>query len=68
MVENERAILLVEVLVKPYAWRPAREHPFQGGLAHRQRVAPQIVPVQLDQIEPPHEHVCIMPAVADTIE
>src|SRR5580693_4970120 len=30
--------------------------------------APEIVPVQLDQVEGPHEHVCIMPAVADTIE
>jgi hypothetical protein len=32
------------------------------------RVAPEIVPVQLDQVEGPHEHVCIMPAIADTIE
>ena len=68
MVKDERIIFLVQVLIKPDARRGSREHTFQRRLAHRKRIAPQIVPVELDQIEGPHEHVCIMPPVSDTIE
>jgi hypothetical protein len=68
MVKDERPVLVVEVLVKPYAWHRLRDHPFQGGLAHGKRIAPEIVAVELDQVERPHENVCVMPPVSDTVE
>jgi hypothetical protein len=44
------------------------DHPFQGGLAHGKRLAAQIVPVKLDQVEGPHERVGIIAPVTDTIK
>jgi hypothetical protein len=38
------------------------------GLAHGKRIAPQVIAVEFDQVEGPHEHVRVMTAVADAIE
>ena len=53
MLEHERPVFLVQVLVEAYARRRTRQHAFKCGLAHRERVAPQIVAVELDQVERP---------------
>jgi hypothetical protein len=60
--------ILVQMLLEPYAKRRSRQYPFKRGLAQGKRIAPQIVAVEFDQIERPHENVCIMPAVPDAIE
>jgi hypothetical protein len=53
VLEHERPVFLVQVLVEAYARRRTRQHAFKCGLAHRERVAPQIVAVELDQVERP---------------
>ena len=52
MREHERAVRLVEVLVEAQARRGTREKARERGLSHRERVAPQVGAVQLDQVEP----------------
>ena len=40
----------------------------ERGLAHFQRIAPQVVAIQLDQVEGIEEGVAVMASVADTVE
>jgi hypothetical protein len=54
--EHERAVRLVEVLVEAQARRGTREEARERGLSHRERVAPQVGAVQLDQVERIEEH------------
>src|ERR1700730_2127764 len=56
------------VLIQSQAWSRSREHAGERGLTHVQRVAPQVVAVKFDQVEGPHEHVCVVVPVPDTIE
>ena len=49
MLEHERPVFMVEVLVEADAKRCSRQYPFKCGLAHRKRVAPHVIPVKLDQ-------------------
>jgi hypothetical protein len=48
--EHGRAIIL-DVLVQPQARRRTPEHTGERGLPHVERVAPQVVAVELDQVE-----------------
>src|SRR6516162_3223168 len=68
MGEHKRAILLIEVLVEAQPRCRAREQAGERRLAHRERLPPQVIAVQLNQIEGIEEHVRIMPPVADAIE
>jgi hypothetical protein len=51
MLEDQRAILLIEVLIEPQAKRCSRQHVNQRCLAHGERITPKIVAVELDQVE-----------------
>jgi hypothetical protein len=68
MLENERPVLVVKMLVKADTRRRSRQYAFKCGLTHRKRIAPHVIPVKLDHVERPHEHVCVMPPVPDAIE
>jgi hypothetical protein len=68
VVENEWPVFVVQVFIEPQSRRRSRQYPFKCGLAHGKRIAPQIVAIELDQIEAPHENIRIMPAVPDAIE
>jgi hypothetical protein len=48
--EHQRAIVLVDVLVEPEPRRDTGEQAGERGLAHRERFAPQVLPVELDQV------------------
>jgi hypothetical protein len=56
MMEDEGAIFLVQVLVKPQPRRGTRERALEQRLPLDQRFAPRVGPVELDQVEGPHEH------------
>jgi hypothetical protein len=59
--EHERAVRLVEVLVEAQARRGTREEARERDLSHRERVAPQVGAVQLDQVERIEEHAPVVP-------
>jgi hypothetical protein len=44
------------------------QHTSKRGLAHFQRITPQVLAVQLDEVESAQEHVPVMLAVADTLK
>ena len=69
MLEHRDPVrVLDEVLVEPEARSSLFEDGGQRSLADLKRIAPQIVAVQFDQVEPIQEHAPIVPAVADVIE
>jgi hypothetical protein len=55
------------MLVQPQARRRAREKAGECRLANSERVTPQVVTVQLDQVEGVEEHARVVPAMADTV-
>ena len=55
-MEDEGAIFLVQVLVKPQSWRGAPQKISELYLARGEWIAPHVGPVELDDIEGPHEH------------
>src|SRR4030088_2367523 len=59
MMENEGAILLIEVLVEAQPWLDTQEHALKRCLPLGQRFAPHVGPVELDQVEGPHEHAVV---------
>src|ERR1700730_14810372 len=59
MMEDEGAIFLVQVLVQPQSRRGTRERALKQRLPPGQRFAPRVGPVELDQVEGPHEHVLV---------
>ena len=69
MREHGRAILL-DVLAQPQpqARRSAREHTGKRGLPHVERVAPQVVAVELIRSKGMEEHAAVMVLVPDAIE
>ena len=67
MTKDVRSVFLVQVFIEPDAQGLSRQDAFQRGPSHRKRIA-QIVAVDLDEIERPHEHPGVMPAVPDPIE
>ena len=56
MMEDERAILLIEVLVEAQPWLDTQEHALKRCLPLGQRIAPHVIPIKLDQIERVEEH------------
>jgi hypothetical protein len=59
MLKNKRAVLVIEVLVEPQPWLSTREGALKQRLPLDQRFAPHVGPVELDQIEGPHEHALV---------
>ena len=59
MMEDEGAIFLVQVLVEAQPWLGRREHALKGRLPLGQRFAPHVGPVELDQVECPHENAVV---------
>jgi hypothetical protein len=67
--ENQRAVLLIEVLVVPQAGSRTRQQTLKcGGLSHRKWIPTKIVAVKLDQIEGVQKYLSVMAAVSDAIE
>jgi hypothetical protein len=56
------------MLVEPDAGAGLGQDRCERGFADLKRITPQVVPVQLDQVEGLQEHVPVMLAVADTLE
>jgi hypothetical protein len=56
MMEDEGAILLLQVLIKSQSRRGARQNIRELCLARRERIASHVRCVDLDQVEGPHEH------------
>lgn len=67
MRENGGPVCL-DVLVEPQARRGAPQQRRQRGLARRERIAAEVVAVQIDQIERIEEHAAVVPPVTDAIE
>src|SRR5262249_50498342 len=63
--EDGRAVAL-DMLVEAQAKASFGQHTSKRGLAHFQRVTPQVVAIQLDQVEGVEEGVTVMASVADT--
>jgi hypothetical protein len=59
MMEDEGAIFLVQVLVKPHSLAGTPERALKQRLPLDQRFTPHVGPVKLDQVEGPHEHVLV---------
>jgi len=68
MGEHKRAILLIEVLVEAQPRCRAGEQAGERRLAHSERITPQVVTVQLDQVEGVEEDGRVMLAIADAVE
>jgi hypothetical protein len=45
MMEDERAVFLVQVLIEPYARLRSRQYALKGNLAHGKRIAPHVIPI-----------------------
>ena len=58
----------LHVLVEPDARAGLRQDHFKPGLAAFQRITPEIVAVEFDQVEGVQENAFIVVAVADAIE
>ena len=56
MREHERAVLLVEVLIEAKPGRRASEQAGKRRLAHRERITPHVLTIELDQVEGVEEH------------
>jgi hypothetical protein len=59
MLEDQRAVLLIEVLVEAQPRLGTREGALKQRLPLDQRFAAHVDPVELDQIEGPHEHALV---------
>src|SRR4051794_22598750 len=57
-----------DVLVEPEARTSLDQDGLERGLAHFQRLAPQVVAAQLDQVEGIEEYGRIMPPMPDAVE
>jgi hypothetical protein len=68
MMEDEGAIFLVQVLIKPQSKRGAPQKISELCLARGERIAPHVGPVEFDQIEGPHEHVLVAVPSPDQLE
>jgi hypothetical protein len=56
------------VLVELQARRCPRKQSRQGRFSTFELLAPQVITVQLNEIEGPHEHAIIVPAVANALK
>jgi hypothetical protein len=67
MGEDGRAIAL-DMLVEPDAGACLGQHACKRGLADLKRIAPQVVAIQLDQVEGVEEYAVVGAVVTDEIE
>jgi hypothetical protein len=67
MMEDDSSVLL-EVLIKPQTRCRTREHLGEQCFAHGERIAPQIITVQPDQIEGVQENAIIVVSISDALE
>ena len=68
MPEHRFSVVEFHVLVEPDARNGLGEHRRERRLADHERIAPQVVSIQLDQIEGIEEHAVVIFAVAYAIE
>src|SRR6516164_5741752 len=68
VLEDERPVVLVEVLVEAQARRRARKQAGQCRLAHGERITAQVVTVELDQVEGVEEDARVMVSIANAVE
>jgi len=66
--EDERALLVVEVLVEAQARRRPPEEARERRLAHCERVPAHVLAVKLDQVESKEEHAPIVSPIPDALE
>ena len=67
MGEDGRAIAL-DMLIEPHAGSGLGQDRCERGLADLKRIAPQVVTVQLDQVEGVQKHAVVSAVVTDEIE
>src|SRR5262249_59012248 len=67
MGEDGRAITF-DMLVEAQAKASFGQHTSKRGLAHFQRITPQVVPVQFNEVEGVEEYALVSAVVADEIE
>jgi hypothetical protein len=67
VLKHGRTILL-DVFVQPQARRRTCEHTGERGLPHVQRVAAQVLTIELDQVEGIEEYTAVMLPMSDAIE
>jgi len=67
MGEDSRAVAF-DMLVEPDTGTGLCHDRSERGLADLERVTPQVVAVQLDEVEGVQEHVPVVLAIADTLE
>ena len=68
MLEHKRAILLVYVFVEAQPRPRTREQARKCCLTHRERIAPQVVAIKLDQVEGVEEHGRIVLPIPNAVE
>jgi hypothetical protein len=68
MRREHRGPVGLDVFVEPQAGRGLRQHRGERGLAHVERVAPQVVAVERDQVERVREDIGVVPPVTDAVE
>jgi hypothetical protein len=66
--EHRFSVVEFHVLVEPDAGDDLGEHRRERRLADHERIAAQVVSIQLDQVEGIEEHAIVMTPVADAIE
>ena len=67
MGKDGRAVA-VDMLVEPNAEAGVGHDRCESGLADLKRITPQVVPVQLDQVEGVQKHAVVSAVVTDEIE
>jgi hypothetical protein len=66
--EHRFSVVEFHVLIEPDARNGLGEHRRERRLVDDQRIAPQIVSIQLDQVESIEEHAVVMTPVTDALE
>jgi hypothetical protein len=66
--ENEFAVVMLKMLIKPQTGHSLGENRRQRGFADFERIAAQVVAVQFDQIEGVEEHAGVIAPVTDAVE
>jgi hypothetical protein len=67
VTEHDRSIL-IEVFIQSDARPCTRDHAGKRSLAHLQRIAPEVVSVQLDQVERVKEYGVVIVPVPNPVE
>jgi len=68
VLEYERAVFPLDVLVPPQAGRCSQEQRGKRTFARLQGVEPKVITVELDEIERPHENARVILPETDAVE